>query len=85
MYPAGMPLPDAMKKALLDELSKMGDKAVSKRLNEILFREPLQEGVGLPGNTGTPPVQTGVVGSGQSTNIVGGSQAADQSTGPGGV
>jgi hypothetical protein len=79
-----MPLPEAMKKALLDELSKIGDKHVAKKLNEILFREPLQEqAVGLPGNQGTPPNPAG--GPGTTNDVVGGSRAMDPTTGPGGA
>lgn len=85
--PASKALPAATKKGLIDELSKMGDKHVAKKLNEILFQEPLQEGVGLPGNSGTPPNPNGGadMGAGQSQNIVGGSQAMSPTTGPGGA
>jgi len=83
-----MALPAAMKKALIDELSKMGDKHVAKALNKILFQEPLQkQEVGLPGNQGTPPNPNGGqdMGAGQSQNNVGTSQGQDPTTGPGGA
>lgn len=74
-----------MKKALIDELSKMGDKHVAKTLNKILFQEPLQEQpVGLPGNQGTPPNPAGGPVQAQQNNVAGG-RAMDPTTGPGGA
>ncbi len=84
-----MALPKAQLKAFIDELSKIGDKSISKVLNGILFR-PNDEEVSmmrpqLQGGPANIPAGQADLGMGQSTNAVGSSQMVSPAVGPGGV
>lgn len=79
-------MPKAQMKGFVDELSKLGDKAIAKALNKILF----QPEVAVPGqmaDPNSPPNPNGGadLGSGQSNDTVSSSKTVAPQGGPGGV